>query len=43
MIAAEKDAVDPKTEQELHALVTKFDDAKNNNDSLLVSLVRCER
>jgi len=37
MITVGKDAVDPKTEQELHALVTKFDDAKNNNDSAAVA------
>ena len=37
MITVQKDATDPKTVQELHALVAKFDDAKNNNDSAAVA------
>jgi uncharacterized protein (TIGR02246 family) len=42
MITVQKDAADPQKIQELHALVTKFDDAKNNNDSAAVAALFTE-
>ena len=42
MITVQKDAADPQKVQELHALVTKFDDAKNNNDSAAVAALFTE-
>jgi ketosteroid isomerase-like protein len=42
MITVQKDAADPQKVQELHALVTKFDDAKNNNDSAAVAALFSE-
>jgi uncharacterized protein (TIGR02246 family) len=42
MTRLQKDMADPKTELELDALVTKFDNAKNNNDSVAVAALFTE-
>jgi len=42
MATVQKDMADPKTERELNELVTKFDNAKNNNDSAAVAVLFTE-